>query len=188
MRVTCLTLRCRKLPKGLKDWKAFQDLKKRIDDFSESCPLLEMMANKAMKQRHWDRITGLTGHKFEVDSDTFSLQNIMEAPLLKYKEDIEVRTGNVFTLLIPLQWLCYSVPSSLVEALFVFQDICISAVKEKDIEAKLSQVVDIWSSLSLSFMNFKGRGELMLRGTDTAEIVTAMEDSLMLLGSLLSNR
>jgi len=150
-----------------------------------------MMANKAMKQRHWDRITGLTGHKFEVDSDTFSLQNIMEAPLLKYKEDIEVSKVShcrVFTLLITLEWLCYSVPSSLVEALFVFQDICISAVKEKDIEAKLSQVVDVWSSLSLSFMNFKGRGELMLRGTDTAEIVTAMEDSLMLLGSLLSNR
>lgn len=86
------TSRCRKLPKGLKDWQAFLDLKKRIDDFSESCPLLEMMANKAMKQRHWDRITDLTGHTFEVESDTFSLQNIMEAPLLKYKEDIEVNT------------------------------------------------------------------------------------------------
>lgn len=82
--------RCRKLPKGLKDWQAFLDLKKRIDDFSESCPLLEMMANKAMKLRHWDRITNLTGHKFDIESDSFSLQNIMEAPLLKYKEDIEV--------------------------------------------------------------------------------------------------
>lgn len=49
-----------------------------------------MMANKAMKLRHWDRITNLTGHKFDVELDTFSLQNIMEAPLLKYKEDIEV--------------------------------------------------------------------------------------------------
>lgn len=85
-----MTTRCKKLPKGLKDWQAFLDLKKRIDDFSESCPLLEMMANKAMKQRHWDRITGLTGKKFEVESDTFALQNIMEANLLKYKEDIEV--------------------------------------------------------------------------------------------------
>uniref|UniRef100_A0A8C8CZV8 AAA+ ATPase domain-containing protein n=1 Tax=Oncorhynchus tshawytscha TaxID=74940 RepID=A0A8C8CZV8_ONCTS len=148
--------RCKKLPKGLKDWQAFLDLKKRIDDFSESCPLLEMMANKAMKQRHWDRITGLTGKKFEVESDTFALQNIMEANLLKYKEDIE--------------------------------DICISAVKEKDIEAKLAQVVDVWSSQSLSFMTFKGRGELMLKGTETSEIVATMEDSLMLLGSLLSNR
>ncbi|RXM37302.1 Dynein heavy chain 8, axonemal [Acipenser ruthenus] len=148
--------RCRKLPKGLKDWKAFLDLKKRIDDFSESCPILEMMANKSMKQRHWDRMADLTGHKFDVESDTFCLQNIMEAPLLKYKEDIE--------------------------------DICISAVKEKDIEAKLSQVVDIWSSMTLSFAAFKGRGELMLKGSETSEIVAAMEDSLMVLGSLLSNR
>lgn len=68
------------------------------------------------------------------------------------------------------------------------QDICISAVKEKDIEAKLAQVVDVWSSQSLSFMTFKGRGELMLKGTETSEIVATMEDSLMLLGSLLSNR
>ena len=48
------------------------------------------MANKAMKQRHWDRIAGLTGHTFDMESETFSLRNIMEAPLLKSKEDIEV--------------------------------------------------------------------------------------------------
>ncbi|CAL8275103.1 unnamed protein product [Lota lota] len=148
--------RCRRLPKGLKDWQAFKELKKRIDDFSESCPLLEMMANKSMKQRHWNRIADLTGHQFDVESETFSLKNIMEAPLLKHKEDIE--------------------------------DICISAVKEKDIEAKLEQVVDIWSNEILSFMSFKDRGELMLKGAETAEVVTTMEDSLMVLGSLMSNR
>uniref|UniRef100_A0A9L0SSP7 Dynein axonemal heavy chain 8 n=1 Tax=Equus caballus TaxID=9796 RepID=A0A9L0SSP7_HORSE len=81
--------RCRKLPKGLKDWQAFLDLKKRIDDFSESCPLLEMMTNKAMKKRHWDRISELTKTPFDVESDSFCLRNIMEAPLLKNKDDIE---------------------------------------------------------------------------------------------------
>ena len=88
---------CRKLPRALKDWQAFLDLKKTIDDFNESCPLLELMANKAMKQRHWDRIAALTGHTFDMESETFSLRNIMEAPLLKNKEDIEV--CNLFLLL-----------------------------------------------------------------------------------------
>ena len=72
-----LSTRCRKLPRALKDWQAFQDLKQTIDDFNESCPLLELMANKAMKQRHWDRIAGLTGHTFDMESETFSLRNIM---------------------------------------------------------------------------------------------------------------
>lgn len=49
-----------------------------------------MMANKSMMRRHWDRITDLTGHHFEVESKTFMLRNIMEAPLLKYKDEIEV--------------------------------------------------------------------------------------------------
>lgn len=60
------------------------------------------MANKAMKQRHWDRIAGLTGHTFDMESETFSLRNIMEAPLLKHKEDIEV--GDCFVC-----WFVYSI-------------------------------------------------------------------------------
>ncbi|CAM2111330.1 unnamed protein product [Caretta caretta] len=114
------------------------------------------MTNKAMKERHWNRIAETTGHQFDVESDSFCLRNIMEAPLLKHKDDIE--------------------------------DICISAIKEKDIEAKLSQIIESWGGQNLSFSPFKARGELLLKGAESAEIITLMEDSLMILGSLLSNR
>ena len=148
--------KCRKLPKALKEYSAFRDLTKKIEDFNTVCPLLERMADKAMKERHWKRIEELTGHTFDIDSEGFTLRSVMEAPLLQNMDDIE--------------------------------DICIAAVKERDIEAKMKQVAADWAVQNLSFSSFKTRGELLLRGEETSEIIALMEDSLMVLSSLMSNR
>ena len=48
----------------------------------------------------------------------------------------------------------------------LYQDTCIAAVKEKDIEAKLKQVVNDWSAQNFQFSSFKTRGELLLKGND----------------------
>ena len=114
----------------------------------------------------------MTNHKFDLERKDLALRDIMEAPLLPNKEDIE--------------------------------DVCISALKEKDIEAKLKMVTTEWTLQELKFQVFKNRGELLLRGDTTAETVSCLalivvplslvlqvgqaEDSLMVLGSLLSNR
>ena len=68
------------------------------------------------------------------------------------------------------------------------QDVCISAVKERDIESKLKQIMSDWSATSFSFSSFKSRGEMLLKGDATSEVVSTMEDSLLVLSSLLSNR
>ncbi|OXU30794.1 hypothetical protein TSAR_013179 [Trichomalopsis sarcophagae] len=148
--------KCRRLPRGLREWPAYIELKKKIDDFNETCPLLELMANKAMKDRHWERMSQLCNYTFDVESENFTLASVMEAPLLKHKDDVE--------------------------------DICISAIKEKDIESKFKQVIADWSIVNLQFANFKQRGELMLRGAETQEIISQLEDSLMIISSLLANR
>ncbi|RLV98350.1 hypothetical protein DV515_00010875 [Chloebia gouldiae] len=148
--------RCRKLPRAVKEWQPFLDLQKTIEDFSECCLLLENMSTKAMMPRHWKQIMDLTEHRFDVESEAFKLRNIMEAPLLRYKEEIE--------------------------------DICRSAVKERDIEQKLKQVIAEWDNKVFIFANFKTRGELLLRGDSTSETIAMLEDSLMILGSLMNNR
>lgn len=43
-----------------------------------------------MKQRHWERISTITGVTLDVESETFQLRQLMSAPLLPNKEDIEV--------------------------------------------------------------------------------------------------
>ncbi|XP_067125373.1 dynein axonemal heavy chain 8-like isoform X2 [Centruroides vittatus] len=149
-------LRCRKLPKALREWQAFLDLKKKIDDFNEKCPLLQLMAHKAMLPRHWHKISELINYKFNIDSETFSLRDVIEAPLLKFKDDVE--------------------------------DICLAALKEQDIEAKLKQIIVEWTTKVFSFSTFKNRGEVLLKGQETTDIITSLDDSLMVLGSLLSNR
>ncbi|KAJ8670776.1 hypothetical protein QAD02_002035, partial [Eretmocerus hayati] len=148
--------RCRRLPRALREWPAYIELKKKIDDFNEACPLLELMANKAMKERHWERMTEVCNFKFDVESESFTLATALEAPLLEHKNDVE--------------------------------DICIGAIKERDIETKLKQVIADWSVVNLEFGTFKQRGELLLKGNETAEIISQLEDSLMITSSLLANR
>ena len=87
---TLLGSRCRRLPEKLHNEPAYQDLKKMIEDFNACCPLLELMAHKSMKPRHWKQLSETIKHHFDVESELFSLRNIMEAPLLENKEDIEV--------------------------------------------------------------------------------------------------
>lgn len=148
--------RCKRLPKALKSWPAYGDLEKTINDFNEKVPLLEMMTNKAMKPRHWQRLAALTNYNFDVESESFTVKTMLDAPLLESKDDVE--------------------------------DICISAVREKDIEAKLAAVIGDWTHQELKLSPFKSRGDLLLKGDRVSEIIPMLEDSLMILGSLLGNR
>ena len=74
----------------MKEWQAYIDLKQKIDDFNELCPVLERMLDRSMKDRHWDRIEKVTNWKFDHHNENFLLRHVMEAPLIKNIDDIEV--------------------------------------------------------------------------------------------------
>lgn len=140
--------RTKKLPKALKEWDAYLELEKTIDNFTEVLPLLESMANPSVLPRHWKRMEDACGgYAFDVTNPLFELRGLMEGPIFENKEDLE--------------------------------DICIGAVKEQDIEAKLKAVIKDWSSHVVTFATFKSRGELLVKGADMSELVAVMEDSLM---------
>lgn len=40
--------------------------------------------------RHWQRLSDITGYSFQMEFENCILKKVLEAPLLKNKEDIEV--------------------------------------------------------------------------------------------------
>lgn len=149
-------LRCRSLPKGMQNWNAYIDLNKKIDDFNELCPLLELMTKDGMKERHWQTLEQLMSYEFKIDDPNTTLGYVLGAPLLKYKDDV--------------------------------YDICLGADKETEIETKLKQVIASWSSVEIQMAPFKNRGDILLKGTEMLEIISLLEDSIMVMNSLDGNR
>lgn len=148
--------RCKKLPKSLMEFPAYGELVTSVDELKEVCPLLELLAHSAVKERHWLRLIDLTSYDFPYQKETFCLRDVVQAPLLFNKEGVE--------------------------------DICIGAQKELEVEAKLKNVISEWLGINLTFANFKNRGELLLKGQETKDILSQLEDSLMIVSSLFTNR
>jgi len=80
---------CKNMPKALKTWQAYDDLKVKIEGLIEIVPLLQFLSNKAMRDRHWQTVEDLTGAKFDMAEETFKVGHLLDADLLKVAEDIE---------------------------------------------------------------------------------------------------
>ena len=46
---------------GLREWLAFKECRKIIEEFLEQLPLFQMLAHRAVRPRHWQDIARLTG-------------------------------------------------------------------------------------------------------------------------------
>jgi dynein heavy chain len=80
---------CTKLPGVLKTWDAYKELKQEIDDMTEILPLVESLAKPSIRPRHWDEVIALTKEEIPYQSESFTLQQLLKANLLGFKEDVE---------------------------------------------------------------------------------------------------
>ena len=67
-------------------------------------------------------------------------------------------------------------------------DICNAAEQEAKIKAKLVEIEIDWQSTEFTFSPFRGMDDMLLKGAETQEIVTKIEDSIVALSGLNSNR
>jgi len=87
-------LACKKMPKELRAWDAYVELKKMVDDFLETLPLVEQLANPALRPRHWQALIELTGTDLQYTSETFMLKDLLEAGILEVLDDVEEIAGS----------------------------------------------------------------------------------------------
>ena len=66
------------------------------------------------------------------------------------------------------------------------EDIASDSIKELQIKMKLEQVVEMWSDCVFEFNNYKKRGPVFLKAVP--DILEQMEDTQMVLGSVMSSR
>ena len=79
----------KKMPKELRGWDAYLELKKMVDEFLETLPLVEQLANPSLRERHWKALETLTGKKLEVTLESFMLKDLLDAGILQVSEDVE---------------------------------------------------------------------------------------------------
>ncbi|RMC05733.1 hypothetical protein DUI87_17276 [Hirundo rustica rustica] len=83
----------RKLPRKVRGMPIAVQLDKKLKAFLNSIPLLLDLKNKALRERHWEDLMERTGTRFEMKTETFTLQNMFAMELHRHKEVISDIVG-----------------------------------------------------------------------------------------------
>ncbi|KAE8635010.1 hypothetical protein XENTR_v10002490 [Xenopus tropicalis] len=78
----------RKLSKDIRSLPVAFYLESKMKEFKESIPLLLDLKNEALRDRHWKELMTKTGTDFEMNPETFTLENMFAMELHKYADAI----------------------------------------------------------------------------------------------------
>eukprot|EP00731_Ephydatia_muelleri_P035324 Em0114g8a len=86
--------RLRKFPKEVKALSVCHVLEERMLEFKNSIPLFSDLKNDALRERHWQRLMEMTGKNFDMNPETFTLENLFAMELHNYAETISDIVGS----------------------------------------------------------------------------------------------
>jgi dynein heavy chain, axonemal len=123
----------KKMPKSLRDWPAYKDCRRFLDEFSGLLPLLEGLSHPAVRDRHWKELAVIAGASVSLPlpSEGLTLGDLLAAGLIAHREEVE--------------------------------DLCAAVVKEDALERKLKAVTEQWASELFTFAEHKQRGPVVLK-------------------------
>ncbi|CAH1233746.1 DNAH10 [Branchiostoma lanceolatum] len=78
----------KKMPKDVKSLPVAHHLDAKMREFSASIPLFVDLKHEALRERHWKELMEKTGKSFDMNPETFTLENLFAMDLHNYAETI----------------------------------------------------------------------------------------------------
>ncbi|ELU10552.1 hypothetical protein CAPTEDRAFT_221643 [Capitella teleta] len=78
----------RKLPRDVKNMRVGKILDEKMKEFRDSLPLFVDLKHEALRDRHWKDLMSKTGQKFEMNPETFTLENVFAMELHRFQDTI----------------------------------------------------------------------------------------------------
>ncbi|XP_033627732.1 dynein heavy chain 10, axonemal-like [Asterias rubens] len=78
----------KKLPREVKSTSTAHMVEGRMKEFKDAIPLFVDLKNEALRERHWKELMQKTGKSFDMNPDTFTLENLFAMELHNYKDVI----------------------------------------------------------------------------------------------------
>ena len=153
----------RKIPKTLRKWAAYEEIKKTLEDIATVLPLLQGLAHTAVKERHWRELFTICadssggGHDVLLPQDGLVVSHLLiTANLSAHREEVE--------------------------------ELCSTIIKEDALQKKLMALQKQWEEETFTFSDHKQRGTVVLKPTETAELMERLEESSMTMGGMSASR
>ena len=149
---------CGKMPKGLKEYQAFKDMKLKIDNYKDILPqIVELKDTTCIKARHWEELCQVTKKKLNyMNPENFLFKDLIQADLKVNMDDLE--------------------------------EIINSGKKQKNIEKSKDEIKMRWEAYKFGFKKWGKTGVSIFVGDVIAQIQEDLENDISTLSGLSANK